>query len=313
MVTRNKRRLSRPSLFKNALIVAKKTVLQEAREQQNQRMLDLIAQGHPTVAHIVPTHEEHTETLTTVVRELEHLGLSQTTVHRDQMEKELATGKYDLLIALGGDGTSLDASHFVGDDIPIFGVNSAPSTSHGHWCLGNTTNFAAELLKVTTGKRKPLKVMRLALLLDGKPIPQLVLNEVLIAHKVIGATSRYIVRINGKSEEHKSDGLFFGAPGGSTGWMRSYGATLLPIKSQRIQYLTRGLILPPGVTYRMSKGLVPSKTTITVLSEMPDGMLYVDGQFNQHPFPRGSELTISRSPQDLRMFCDANVNDRYEE
>jgi len=312
MTKRTTRRVTRPSLFKYALVVAKKTYLQEVQEQQDQRVLDLIAQGHPSVANVVPAHEEHTASLATVERELAALGVSHTTVHRELMEKELATGKYDLVITVGGDGTTLDASHYVADDIPIFGVNSAPTSSHGHWCVGNKTNFSSELLKVITGKRKPLKVMRLLLLLDGKPIPQRVLNEVLIAHAVIGATSRYLVRINGKSEEHKSDGLFFGAPGGSTGWMRSYGAKLLPIKSQRIQYLTRGLIVPPGKSYRLTKGLLPSATVITVLSEMPDGKLYVDGQHTQYPFPRGSELTISRSPQDLHLFADATVNQRYE-
>lgn len=33
----------------------------------------------------------------------------------------------DLVIAVGGDGTVLSASHFLGDNIPLAGVNSDPT------------------------------------------------------------------------------------------------------------------------------------------------------------------------------------------
>jgi NAD kinase len=46
-----------------------------------------------------------------------------------------------LVISIGGDGTLLNVSHFVGSDICLLGVNSNPQTSVGFLCAAETSNF----------------------------------------------------------------------------------------------------------------------------------------------------------------------------
>src|SRR5438067_49065 len=121
--------------FRRALVVWKKTYLTQVREQNDERVLRLIAESHPSVAKVVQSHRENELTVETITRELARHAISCTLVHRDAMEKELQTGEYDMVVTAGGDGTVLDVSHFVGDDVPVLGVNSAPSSSHGHWCI----------------------------------------------------------------------------------------------------------------------------------------------------------------------------------
>lgn len=68
----------------------------------------------------------------------------------------------DLVIAVGGDGTVLSASHFLGDNIPLVGVNSDPTRaeeksstkrtderrSFGALCLCTALDVERELPKV---------------------------------------------------------------------------------------------------------------------------------------------------------------------
>ncbi len=299
-----------PRRFNRALVVWKKTYLTEVREQNDQRVLRLIAENHPSVAKVLRTHEENEQTVAAIKSELERNGIAYTLVHRDAMERELLTGTYDLVVTAGGDGTVLDVSHYLGSNVPVLGVNSAPSSSHGHWCIATAKNFAAVLNDILAGLRQPLNIMRLRLTLDGKPLPQLVLNEVLVAHEDIGGTSRYIITVGSQSAEHKSDGLFVGPPGGCTGWMRSYGAELLPIASRKTQYLVRGLIVKPGAKPRLHRGLL-TRAPLTVTSEMPEGKMRIDGRHIVYDFPRGAVLSIAPASEDLRLFIDGNVNEQY--
>lgn len=69
----------------------------------------------------------------------------------------------DLVISVGGDGTVLSSSHFLGDNIPLLGVNSDPTRaeeesstkrtderrSFGALCMCTATNVEEELPKVS--------------------------------------------------------------------------------------------------------------------------------------------------------------------
>ena len=305
-----KQTLTAPRRFHRALVVWKTSYLTEVREKNDERMLRLIAQNHRSVAKVVRSHEENEQTVVAIQRELERNGISFTLVHRESMERELLTGSYDLVVTAGGDGTVLDVSHYLGSDVPVLGVNSAPSSSHGHWCIATAKNFRSILRDILSGRRQPLSIMRLGLTLDGKKLPHLVLNEVVIAHEDFAGTSRYIITVGSKSAEHKSDGLFVGTPGGCTGWMHSYQAELLPITSRQMQYLVRGLIVKPGTRPRLQRGLL-TRAKLTVTSEMPEGKLRIDGRYIIYDFPRGAVLSIANANEDLRLFIDANVNERY--
>ena len=294
-----------------ALVVYKKTYFMEVHEKNDERMLALIAQNHPSVAKVVQSHEDHLAALNTICSELRKRGVEVVEILRDSLETELRCHHYDLVVTVGGDGTVLDVSHYIKGRLPVLGVNSATVTSHGHYCLATAETFAAIVDEIISGQRQPANIMRLKLTLDGKPLNELVLNEVLITHAEIGETSRYTVEVNGQVEEQKSDGIFFGPPSGSTGWMKSYGCRVLPALSRQFQFVVRGLITFPGSTYRYANGLLAARECATVMSLMPDGQLLLDGRHIKYSFPRGSELKITAARQQLRLFVESTVNDRY--
>ena len=122
------------------LVVMKKTTYQkEIIERQDPEALKMLAEGHPATLQWLRTHEEHQSTLKVIEKSLRALSIGYKLIDRGQLADE--HGEYDLVISLGGDGTFLETSHGLTTTTPLLGVNSAPSTSHGHWCLGNMSNF----------------------------------------------------------------------------------------------------------------------------------------------------------------------------
>ena len=70
-------------------------------------------------------HAVHQEAVANCERVLEHLGLSWRSVRRDEMRGRVSD--VDLVLSIGGDGTLLEASHHLSDDIPVLGLNSDPT------------------------------------------------------------------------------------------------------------------------------------------------------------------------------------------
>lgn len=309
---RPKRSASRrkPAFPKNVLVLGKKTQYDELVEARDEAMLQLVHAGHESMKDVLPSHEANATTLAQVHNELRQRKIKFKAINREQLGTEISSGRYDLIVAVGGDGTVLDASHF-NDTIPILGVVSAV-TSYGHFCVASRDTFGAVLDRVISGERKPLKVLRLELTLDGKVLPQLVLNELCLADPKLGATSRYILHVGDVIEEQKSDGFFVGTAAGCTGWMHSYDADVLPVENRQLQFLARGLIINPGVHFRFQRGLLPERTKIRIVSKMVGGLIKIDGQHIEYKFPRGSELTIKTSKRDLLLYCDPNINAAYE-
>ena len=93
------------------------------------------------------------------------------------LKRQLASA--DLVVSVGGDGTLLRASHFVRDGM-VIGVNSAPGDSVGRFCTANRENFAERLDAILALKWRPVELARLRVTLDGKTLPELALNDVLV-------------------------------------------------------------------------------------------------------------------------------------
>lgn len=297
----------------SALVVLKKSGVTDALERNDRRVLKLLEENHASVANMRLAHEENESTVAAVREELLRRNIEAEFVFHEGIKHTLSSRRFDLILTIGGDGMVLDVSHFLKTARPVLAVNSSPSTSHGHWCLASATNFGRVLDKILKGRLRPRRIMRLQALLKTereKLLPELALNEILIAHSEVGGTSSYILNVRGISDAQKSDGLFIGPPGGCTGWMRSYGALPLPVQSRQIQYLSRGLINPPGRIHSLSRGLL-TQGTIKVTSKMDDGRIWIDGRHISYPFPKGAELRVSKAPQDLWLFIDPHVNERY--
>jgi len=226
------------------------------------------------------------------------------------MELIERVGDVDLLISVGGDGTFLDASHFV-DSVPLLGVNSSRSSSFGHFCLGNETTIPAVLDQIESGQVKPLRLLRLELELNGTLLPEKALNEVLVCHSNPAATSRYLIEIDRQGEEQRSSGIWIGTAAGSTGAIRAAGGEIMPVATQMYQWVVREPWWRPGQQPALRAGKLDRNRSIKVISQMRTGVLYIDGPHIEYQFGLGDELTVRASSQDLLAYTSPAANDIF--
>jgi NAD+ kinase len=293
------------------LIVFKKSTFQiQAVEHRDPRFLKLIEEGHSNVAKVKTAHDEHYETLEALQNELTRRGIKYDSVARADLGDNVDT--YDLVISVGGDGTFLDASHAI-YKVPLLGVNSARSSSFGHFCLANLENFSQVLDDIAAGNIEPWPLLRLQLILNGTPLAEPVLNEVLVCHSNPAGTSRYSLSIGDVREEQRSSGVLIGTPSGSTGTCKSAGGEVMPIISQQYQYIVREPWTRPGQQYVLSRAMLDREQEIHMTSIMRTGALYIDGQHIDYSFSLGDELVIRATGVDLNAYIDPRVNDIFRQ
>jgi NAD+ kinase len=295
-------------LSKVILFHKKSTYELRAIEYRDERFIQLLDEEHMAVSSVKKSHSEHTSTLDKLSQELTERKISFKTMARSSLSKKIED--IDLLISVGGDGTFLDASHYL-DTVPILGVNSALSTSFGHFCLANENNFGTILDQIEAQKLKPSNLMRLATYINGKMLPFFALNEVLITHKNPAATSRYIISVNGNEEYQLSSGVWIATASGSTGSMRAAGGNVLPITSQQFQYYVREPCIRPEEKNQLQSGLLTEDQEISFVSQMRQGTIYIDGQHIEYPFIIGDKVTIKPYSVNLQAYVDPEINKRF--
>lgn len=240
-------------------------------------------------------HEAHRATLAEVQHALRNRGLRFRMIHR-AMRHDYRP--YELVIAVGGDGTFLEAARGITRQV-LLGVNSDPDRSAGCFCRANLRTFGRRLESLLNGGARTQRLHRMQLTLNQQRLGFTVLNDLLVAHENPAAMSRYAIAVNGLREEQRSSGLWICTAAGSTGAMQSAGGQVLPKDSDALQYRQRELYVPPGLRYRLMGGLVPAPHPIRLRSLMRQGMVYVDGAHLKFPFRYGDQLQISRARDPL--------------
>ena len=271
--------------MKNILVVYKKRLYElylNSKDTDVQEFMHTPAD----VERLRISHEEQVETLEHVVRNLNKRDYNVDVMYRADLKPII--GK-DLVVTVGGDGTLLEVAHYVTDMTPVLGVNSNPTSSVGYFSCATKENFAGVIDKLDGYTRTNLQ--RLHLTVDGQDIPELVLNDVLFAHRNPAAMTRYelnvdgVDKLNGKREKGlRSSGLLVCAAAGSTAWMYHLGGGIMPLDSTQMQYHERDQRNAPfGV----------ANSSIAVRSLTREGYLYVDGEHLRYPFGLGSEMLIT--------------------
>ena len=211
--------------------------------------------------------------------------------------------KYDLVITLGGDGTLLWASHAIGQDTPMVAINTAPQDSVGYFCAGTREDLESVLARALSGRLRAMSLTRMAVELDGKVLSERVLNDALYSHECPAATTRYLIRHGDVEEEQKSSGIWIGAAAGSTAAVRSAGGKVLPLKSEKLQYVVRELYEPHGQhNHRLLKGFVEPGDYLEIRSKIPSGRLYLDGPHRTHVVSLGAVVHFRRSNDPLTLL-----------
>ncbi len=284
----------------NCLVIVKQTAL-----AQGGRAASLAKEGDATAKRLLAADAEHNRTVEEVRRALRHRKITfaeSPLINLDaRLKGQLAIA--DLVISIGGDGTALGASHYIRRGA-MLGVNSAPGDSVGHFCSVNRKNFAERLDAILTGKWKTKELARLQITLDEKPLPELALNDVLIAHECPASTTRYLLKVGRREEEHRSSGIWISTAAGSTAGIGSAGGRRMPRGSRRIQFLVRELYREPKRSYSLTRGFIEADDEIIVASKMAAGELYIDGAKTRYEFQFGARARISAAEHGLKIFLN---------
>lgn len=289
-----------PSSRPRIALLVKRTAWQVfVKERSDERLRGLIKRGDPTVSRLRSTHEAHLETIDEVTDALATLGARVTEI--PDKPKDLRASRFDLVLTVGGDGTLLRASHFV-VDAPILGVNSAPGSSVGFFC-GAARGGALEAIRRALEGRLPSAILaRMRVTRNGRTVAKRVLNDALYCHASPAATSRYIVELGKRVEEHKSSGFWIGPAAGSTAAQRSAGGKILPLGSQDLQLVVREPYTPLGERYAIRVELVKPRQSLKVRSKMRDGVMFFDGPEDAVRLEFGDVVEFCRADEPLTLL-----------
>ncbi len=282
------------------LVVYKKSTYQRYVGRARERLEELIEHSDTSVEGLLREHEIHQSTLQRAKVALRELGARA--VLRYRPEPMPAEGAWDMIVTLGGDGTLLWASHLAGPKTPMLAINSAPDTSVGYFCAGDGGNVDEVLAKALSGELRASKLARMRVDVGDRLISTRVLNDALYCHESPAATSRYILEHGGDGERQMSSGVWAGPAAGSTAAIRSAGGKVLPIGSQKIQFVVREPYRGVDNKYRLVKGIVSPGEQLTITSRMTKGRLFLDGTQKVHVVGIGDRVRVQLSDEPLTLL-----------
>src|SRR3989338_1843865 len=251
------------------------------------------------VVYTKPKNLAEKQTLHVVEKTLKKYNVNYTSSKKEGLNKKSFQNK-DFVIAVGGDGTFLRASHFIFNKTPILGVNSDPKSKEGFFMSAAKKDFNKKFNKIINNSFKIKKLNRLEAYINNKKIPELALNEFYISSKKEYHTARYCFTIMGKREKQKSSGIIISTAAGSYAWMKSAGGKQLPLNSDKFEYIVRE---PYCGRISAKCGLVNSildkDEKIIVEFELWGGILIADSLSVEHTFKAKEEVAVKMSNKPL--------------
>lgn len=247
-------------------------------------------------------HDDHSRALDRFRKLLQSTRASITYFERDSLQQSLDA--YKLVVSFGGDGTFINASHFIERSV-LLGVNSSPENSVGHYCRFNLKSAAAtkrletQLAAMLEGKKPAIaetELLRMHVGVQGRAVAFPVLNDVLFTEANPAATSRYTLRYRRSTHHQKSSGIWVTTPTGSTAAYASAGGK--PFRQKELRFIVRELYSDDG--RRLGAGSVKSGETLGIVSSMMNGALFVDGSHHRVPIALGEHLHIRAHETHLR-------------
>ncbi|MQL78668.1 hypothetical protein Taro_011093 [Colocasia esculenta] len=225
----------------------------------------------------------------------------------------------DMVVTVGGDGTLLQASHFIDNRIPVLGVNSDPTQSKevesfinefdatrstGYLCSARRENFEQVLDEILEGHKVPSEISRISVTLNDRTLPTFALNDILVAHPCPATVSRFSFSIKCQNQDPssllncRSSGLRVSTAAGSTAAMLSAGGFSMPITSKDLQYMVREPISPKDMD--TMHGLVKCNQSMHAMWYCKEGAIYVDGSHVIFQVQHGDTIEISSKAPTLK-------------
>ena len=277
------------------LVVYKKDAYQQyIQEQQDPHLLRLLGRAHPDVVDMQRAHTVHEESMDAIVHALRQLPVDFDLAYRADLK---VTRRYRLVVSVGGDGTFLQAARSVGRT-PILGVNSDPKRSEAVFCAATRRTFADLCRLALHGRLPELRLFRLRVELNGRPLAHRALNDVLVVHDDPATMSRYRLRIGAREETQKSSGLWVSTAAGSSSAALAAGGTRLPWNAKRFQYRPRELYRGRLSRGRLTGSVLLPHAMVRIIWLMRRGSAFIDGPHVKIPLRFADQLEIRLSLTD---------------
>ena len=190
--------------------------------------------------------------------------------------QKVTNGEFDLVIAVGGDGTMLRAGRLFGPlHIPILGINDG---NFGFLTEIHIDGYQSSLLKVLEGKyrienRMMLKVEHVR---GEKTLGTCeALNEVVICRGQVVRPIRLVASVEDYTlATYVADGLIVATPTGSTAYALAAGGPILPPEMRNL------LIIPVAPHLSVDRAVILSEgVTVKVIAHTThEAVMSVDGQ-----------------------------------
>lgn len=226
---------------------------------------------HPEIKIAV----QETEHIVSYLRQ-QNLQVTSGLLYDDDLRKQIKNGDFDLLIALGGDGTMLRAGHICGPHgVPILGINmgrfgflmeirqdgwreALDNLRNGDFWLENRMMLMAQ--QVRSGQNiDEWDVVNEAVVSRGK-IVRPVHMEVSVDHRFLAT--------------YVADGMIASTPTGSTAYSLAAGGPILPPELRNI------LLVPIAPHLSIDRGIVLAEGSSVAIKVHTNhqAVLSVDGQ-----------------------------------
>ena len=226
---------------------------------------------HPEISVAV----EETEHVVSFLRD-HGIKVSSGFLDDDVLRQNVATGVFDLLITLGGDGTMLRAGHLCGpNDVPILGINMG---SFGFLMEIRQDGWRDALERLLKGDYWLEKRMMLsAEQLRGNQVLGNwdVVNEAVVSRGSIVRPVQMKVNVDGRFlATYVADGMIASTPTGSTAYALAAGGPILPPELRTI------LLVPIAPHLSIDRGIVLAEGSSVSIEVHTNhlAVLSVDGQ-----------------------------------
>jgi NAD+ kinase len=197
-------------------------------------------------------------------------------VNDESLRQRLAAGEFDMLVALGGDGTMLRAGHLCGPlGVPILGIN----LGHFGFLTEVKREGWPEILPDLIGGHFRLEDRMMLIAKHRRGEQSLgrweVLNEVVVCRGMFVRPVTLWARVDGYLlATYVADGLIAATPTGSTAYALASGGPILPPELRNI------LIVPVAPHLSVDRAIIlPEGACVTItVRTSHDAVFSVDGQ-----------------------------------
>lgn len=303
--------------LQRVLVVYKKSLYQlYVTEHHEEAVQSAMRRRDPVAERLVRSHAEQQRANEIVDRVLGRREIETVVRWRGRLR---STRGFDLVLAVGGDGTVLDVARWIKDDTPLLGVNSDPEVSVGQLCGTTADELDATLDAIESGELGPRPAARLRIRVgDGASLGPC-LNDALFAHTSPAEMSRFEMAVlatdrAGQIDPFETDdvpwqaarcsGIWIATATGATAAIRSAGGRPMRSGSRRLQYALREPYLPPhsGLGPDGAVGFIKPNETLLLINRMRSARVWADGPHRKVRVRYGEVVRIDADAHPLQLI-----------